>query len=294
MYSKSPLNRPTGVQETVIDQEVARASVAQGLAPAAGAPPLLVKSLEPLAYSMLVGAPVLPNHHQRAVQPVLESKQYPESVAFSESEVRRRLNAGGFVDTPVGTMAVFAIPQFEPTAYLGENRFARESLQNPMSSLRTEMHKSGMQFAANGGRVGNSGNSSSVMPSKHGVIPESGSETRLRANGAVDVVAANIANVSGAPMYPTELAMKRTPDRGNSRLVGVPSPHEPMVERVGQAAANDYAAQLAYMQSSQPAANQTLYSNTGSRFVAPANSQARAQMQMLANNATMTPPPAQQ
>lgn len=137
--SSSPLPRPTGTQPTVIDQEVDLAAERQRLAPSAAAPPLLVNS-------MRVGAPV-PNNgvHLRESPVVKNVPSYPEADAFARDETQRRLQIGGFYDTPHGTEILYAVPNAGPKAYLGKSEWEPLLPQVPVG-LRTELHASGLTF----------------------------------------------------------------------------------------------------------------------------------------------------
>lgn len=114
MFSNSPVQRAHGVQETVIDKEVARAANLQGLAPAGAAPPLMVQALKPVNAKILVGASAPPGHHARTPTPSLVAKEYPEANQFARAEVARRLRVGGFYDTEFGKTQLSIVPPREP------------------------------------------------------------------------------------------------------------------------------------------------------------------------------------
>lgn len=143
--NNSPLQRPTGTQPTVYDQEVDLAAERQQLAPSAAAPPLLVKSLEPVNSRMLVGAPMPNGVHQRASPAVKVVPSYPEADAFARNETQRRLQLGGFYDTPHGTEILYAVPNATPTAYHGQSEWQPRLPQVPVG-MRTEMHAAGLSF----------------------------------------------------------------------------------------------------------------------------------------------------
>jgi hypothetical protein len=151
MYSNSPVRRQQGVQETVYDREVALAAQAQGNAPAAAAPPLLVKALEPIKNSILVGAPVPDDHHARAPAPQVEARKFPEADAFATAEIARRVKAGGFYDTGANGMQQIAAIKGEPFAYLGSDKWSLYAPQVP-PGLRPIMQEPGLQFGNNSAR----------------------------------------------------------------------------------------------------------------------------------------------
>lgn len=203
--------RPTGTQETVVEQAVKEASARQELAPSAAAPPLVVKSLNGASKRMLIGAPRNPGVHMRAPPPVLETKQYPEADAFAHAQTERKLRVGGFYDVPHGTETIFPIKQFRHMPYLGDAQWKMLMPQVPQS-LRP------------------SSNSSNTIAQPQ-TIPGNVQSRTLRQD-RVNVAQFEDPCTGGeCPKHP---AYHMTPDDGNSRLVSTPKHFYPNNLEYGQ------------------------------------------------------------
>ena len=126
---------------TVIDQEVALAAAAQGLAPAGAAPPLMVGMLAKKQHQELyIGAPTMPGVHRRASALKTELAPNPQADAFSQAEIKRRMKLGGFYchermsdgKTCFDMMQIKAISG-DHTPVLGESTWEYELPQVPMN-----------------------------------------------------------------------------------------------------------------------------------------------------------------
>lgn len=119
---------------TVIDKEVAIASIAQGLAPAGAAPPLMLSTLERKApgssgSGMYVGAPLKSRSASGA--PLRAAREESATAkAFSSAEVKRRVTVGGFAGVQGSTLPLAAMPE-GPLPWLGQQRWAELKPQLP-------------------------------------------------------------------------------------------------------------------------------------------------------------------
>lgn len=140
---------------TVIDKEVAIASQSQGLAPAGAVPPIMLSTLGPAKTNMFVGAPVMPNRHQRA-SPALsispeEQAVYDRSKKISQQVTKEMIKVGGFHDSPGATYPLYAIPE-GPKAYLGDVQWKMHLPHVPKSMKQSpsQEHLTAGQLASMG------------------------------------------------------------------------------------------------------------------------------------------------
>lgn len=211
MFSNSKVNRPTGVQETVIDKAVAEAASRQALAPSAAAPPLVAKSLSTVQPRMLIGAPQKTGVHMRAPAPVLESKSYPEADAFAHAETERRLRLGGFYSVPHGTMSLYPIKEFRHTPHLGD---AQWKMQMPVVPESMYPRTKASAVAQEGQAI--QGDVASRMLRQDRVLVE------------------QHPNTPNPNFYAQHPSTVLTPDDGNSRLVSTPKHRYPSNLEYGQ------------------------------------------------------------
>ena len=161
--------RQTG---TVIDKEVALASIAQGLAPAGAAPPLMLSTLERTApdsngSGLYIGAPL----SRRRGAAIPEARPLNEkSIASSRAEVARLVSTGGFVSAQNDTMPINAVPE-GPMPWLGQKHWAMAAPQLPahvearkatLSPYDVQKPAHAKMAAANTGMGGGSNGVSSV------------------------------------------------------------------------------------------------------------------------------------
>lgn len=126
------MNVPLRQTGTVIDKEVALASIAQGLAPAGAAPPLMLSTLERTApdsngSGLYIGAPL----SRRRGAPIPEARPLnQQSIASSRAEVERLVSTGGFVSAQNSTLPIAAVPE-GPAPWLGQQHWQMMAPQLP-------------------------------------------------------------------------------------------------------------------------------------------------------------------